>query len=181
MSTTPPPDRPTQRLAPAPPPVEPAPYYERERVVEPGVAADPLLLVRLEDAIHSLRTALMFVGVLAVAALGVALYAVLQEDSNDSASTGNAASDQRVSTLDDRVDRLSRQVQSARAAARSDDDTTALSDRIDALSRQVQSVRQSAGNATAAPDATQAIGQLDQRIDELSQRVDALGQNGTTP
>ncbi|HUR86698.1 MAG TPA: hypothetical protein VMY78_15250 [Solirubrobacteraceae bacterium] len=180
MSTTPPPEPPTRRLDPTPPPVEAAaPYYER--VVEQPVADPSLLVVRLEDAIQSLRTALAFVGVLAVLALGLALYALLADDNNDSGSTRGAASDDRVSNLDDRVDRLSRQVQSARAAARDDGDTTAISDRVDALSRQVQTLRSQAGSATAAPDATQAIGQLDQRIDDLTKRVDDLAQNQTTP
>src|SRR5919107_6433622 len=115
MSTNPPPpppDRPTQRLQPtAPPP--PPPVYE-ERVVAP--AADPnAILLRLEDAINSLRTGLMVVGVIAVAALGVAIYALMKDDDADGASRSGLASDQRVSRLDDRVDRISRQVQSLRS------------------------------------------------------------------
>lgn len=183
MSTPPPPDPPTQRLQPSPPPPETPPPPAYERTVEPGVpvASDPsLLIVRLEDAVHSLRTAVAFVGVLSVLALGLALYALLQDDGSDGRADRGAASNERVSNLDDRVDRLSRQAQSVRAAVRSDDDTTELSDRVDALSRQVQSVRGQAGSA-AAPDATQAIEQLDQRLDDLGQRVDELSQNQTAP
>src|ERR671916_2157 len=113
MSTTPPPppDRPTERLQPSPPPRPPV--YE-ERVVAPAADTSAILL-RLEDAISSLRTGLMVVGVLAVAALGVAIYSLMQDDDTGNGSRSGLASDERVSELDDRVDRISRQVQGLRS------------------------------------------------------------------
>lgn len=170
MSTTPPPDRPTERLQPSPP----APQYER--VVEPRgpVATDPtFLLTRLEDAISSLRTWLVLVGVLAAAALGLALYAVL---SPDDGTTRGAASSERVSRLDDRVDRLSRQVQELRSSSRG---TDALSGRVDALSRQIATLRSQGSSST---DTTRAIEDLNRRVDDLSRQVQRLGgQTQTTP
>lgn len=163
MSTTPPPDRPTERLRPSPP----QPVYE-ERVVTPAV--DPnIILLRLEDAIGSLRTGLMVVGVIAVAALGVAIYALTKADDSGSGSTRGLATDSRVSQLDDRIDRLSRQVQGLRAGAGSGSD--AVDDRVSALEKTVETLAE-----RPSADPQQAVDQLSGRIDDLAQDVEALKQ-----
>ena len=173
MSTTPPPppDRPTERLQPTPPP-PPPPVYE-ERVVAPG--ADPgVILLRLEDAIASLRTGLMVVGVLAVAALGVAIYALMQDDDAGGAgSSSGLASDERVSDLDDRVDRISRQVQDLRSG---DAGGGAVEDRVEALEKTVKTLAERPG-----ADPQQAIDELSSRIDDIAQDVEALKQAQPAP
>jgi polyhydroxyalkanoate synthesis regulator phasin len=179
MSTVPPPEPPTRRIdpvAPPPPVYEERPVYQ-ERVVDP---VDPnLMFVRLEDAISSLRTGLVFVGVLTVLAIGLAIYAITQtNDDNTNAGTRAGASSQRVATLDDRVDRLSRQVQQARADARA---AQALTTRIDSLSRSVSALRaQGAGGGAAASEVTSAITALDKRLDTVEQQVQDLNTNQTT-
>jgi hypothetical protein len=181
MSTTPPPDRPTERLQPtAPPPPEMPPPVSYARPVDPGVpvATDPnLLFVRLEDSIASLRTALVFVGILAVLALGVGIYALVKDDGKTGTTRG-AASDARVTRVNDRVSRLSRQVQSLRSGGTS---PAALATRVDALSRSVTALRTSqASGANAAPDPTKAIQDLSTRIDDLDRQIQALKQGQTT-
>jgi polyhydroxyalkanoate synthesis regulator phasin len=172
MSTPPPPEPPTRRLEPtaAPPP---PPVYE------PGVApvgADPnLLFVRLEDSISSLRTALMFVGILAVLAIGIAIYALTRDDTP--AGTSGAVTSQQVTQLNDRVDRLSRQLQQLRADVRG---TSALASRVDALARSVSTLRSQAGSGAAATDQTQAIQALNKRVDDLARQVQTLSQGQTT-
>jgi len=138
-----------------------------ERVVTPAV--DPnVILLRLEDAVNSLRTGLMIVGVIAVAALGVAIYALVKDDDADARK--GLASDSRVSQLDDRVDRLSRQVQSARAQARGAGEAAALGGRVDALERTIKTLA-----ARPAPrDATRAVQQLSDRIDDVTEDVEQL-------
>jgi polyhydroxyalkanoate synthesis regulator phasin len=108
----------------------------------------------------------------------VAIYALTQK--NDSSGTGSsAATSQHLTQLDDRVDRLSRQVQQARADARAG---RALVARVDALSRSVTALRSQAGSSTAAPDTTQAIQDLGKRLATLEQRVqDLSAQTTTTP
>jgi chaperonin cofactor prefoldin len=174
MSTQPPPEPPTRRLEPT---AAPPPAYER--VYEPGVAPvapDPnLLFVRLEDSIASLRTALMFVGVLAVIAIGIAIYALTRD--NNSSGSGASVTSQRVTQLNDRVDRLSRQVQTLRAEVRG---TRALVTRVDALSRSVTSLRSQAGGGAAATDQTQAIQALNKRVDDLARQLQTLSQGQTT-
>lgn len=166
MSTNPPPpDRPTEQLRPTAPP--PPPVYE-ERVVAPAV--DPnVVLLRVEDAIGSLRTGLMVVGVIAVAALGVAIYALMKEDDSGGGSRSGLASDSRVSQLDDRIDRISRQVQGLRSGGGASSD--AVEDRVAALEKTVETLAE-----RPAADPQQAIDQLSDRIDDIAQDVEALQQ-----
>jgi len=165
MSTTPPPDRPTERLRPEPPPQQPV--YE-ERVVAPAV--DPnVVLLRLEDAIGSVRTGLMVVGVIAVAALGVAIYALTKADDAGGGSSRGLATDARVSQLDDRIDRISRQVQGLRSGG--DASSDAVEDRVAAVERTVKTLAE-----RPSADPQQAIDQLSKRIDEIAQNVEALEQ-----
>jgi polyhydroxyalkanoate synthesis regulator phasin len=168
MSTTPPPDRPTERLQPTPPP----PQYERAVEPRAPMAADATLLI---TAISSLRTWLVLVAVLAVAAVGLGLYAVLR---NDNGTTRGSASADRVARLNDRVDRLSRQVRQLRSASSG---TSALSRRVDALSRQIAALRSQGANGSSPTDPTQAIQDLNKRVDDLSRQVQQLGQAQTTP
>lgn len=139
-----------------------------ERYAAP--AADPnAILLRLEDAVSSLRTGLMIVGVIAVAALGVAIYALMKGD-DGGAGSGNAASDSRVSQLDDRVDRLSRQVQDVRSDVRDGGDTAELGDRVEALEKTVKEL----ADRPAPGDATQAVQELSDRIDDVTADVEEL-------
>jgi len=161
MSTTPPPDRPTERLRPTSPPV----YEER---VAAGV--DPnVVLLRLEDAVGSLRTGLMVVGVIAVAALAVAIYALTQAGDSGGGSRSGLASDERVSQLDDRIDRISRQVQGLRAGGGTGGNE--VEDRVAALERTVKTLAE-----RPSTDPQQAIDQLSERIDDISRDVDELKQ-----
>jgi polyhydroxyalkanoate synthesis regulator phasin len=165
-----PPDRPTEPLRPAPAPA-PAP---RQPVVAYEPAPPPAVdvtavLVRLEDAINSARTGLMIVGVIAVAALGVAIYALVKDNGT---SPGGGTNSSRIATLNDRVDRLSRQVQDARAKAGSSNsaDTSALGDRVDALERTVKTL----ADRPQPGDATQAVKELSSRIDTIATDVEQL-------
>ncbi|MDQ3722703.1 MAG: hypothetical protein M3376_06480 [Actinomycetota bacterium] len=160
----PPPDRPTEPLRPAPH----APVVD-ERVVTPAVDASAVLL-RLEGSLNSLRTGLMIVGVLAVAALGVAVYALMKEDDGGASSRSGLASDARVSRLEDRIDRLSRQVQDVRSDGTGDDDAAALGARVDAIEKTVKEL----ADRPAPGDATQAVQELSDRIDDVTTDVEQL-------
>jgi hypothetical protein len=169
MSTTPP-DRPTERLQPSPPPRQPA--YE-ERAGDPGLA-----LLRLQDTVGSLRTGLMIVGVIAVAALAVAAYALIQNNDSGTGAGGGVASDSRVSELDDRIDRISRQVQELRDGGGDEGGASggAPEERIAALERTVKSLAD-----RPSTDPQQAIDQLSDRIDDVAQDVEALKQAQPAP
>ncbi len=167
MSTTPP-DRPGGRLRPSPPPV-----YE-ERAAAPG--GDPnLVLVRLEQAIGSLRTGLMVVGVIAVAALVVAVYALVKaNDDGGGGSRSGLASEERVSQLDERIDRLSGQVQDARSGSQGSGED--VEDRVAALERTVKTLAE-----RPSTDPQEAIDELSDRIDDVAKDVDALKQAQPAP
>ena len=171
MSTNPPPpDRPTERLQPTPPP---PPVYE-ERVVGPAV--DPgVVLLRLEDAVASLRTGLMVVGVIAIAALGVAIYALVKDDEGAGGSRSGLASEERVADLDDRIDRISRQLQELRAGE-GGGGGDAVEARVDALERTVKTLAE-----RPVADPQQAIDELADRIEDIAQDVEALKQAQPAP
>ncbi|GAC1437599.1 MAG: hypothetical protein NVSMB51_12010 [Solirubrobacteraceae bacterium] len=176
MSTPPrpplPPELPTQQVAAEGP---------RPIVGEPVVAAEPgLVLARLESLVDGLRTALFIVGVIAVAALGVALYTLLRDDNNrQNGSRNGLATDARVSRVNARIDRLNAQVSGLRTApaasgaAASGNDTAALNARVDALDRTVKGL----STRPAGSDPTQALSQLSTRLDALSRDVAQLKQN----
>ena len=160
-----PPDRPTEPLRPAPAPRQPVAH---EPAPPPAIDVTAVL-VRLEDAVNSVRTGLMIVGVIAVAALGVAIYALMKDDGSSS-SAGGGASSSRVATLEDRVDRLSRQVQDVRSDNNGSDEASALADRTDALERTVKTL----ADRPQPGDATQAVTELSDRIDDLASDVEQL-------
>jgi polyhydroxyalkanoate synthesis regulator phasin len=138
-----------------------------------------LPLSRLEDAVASLRTWLAVVGVLAVVALGVATYALTRANGT-TGSRGGLASDERVSRVADRVDRLSREVQGLRTArgtpAGAANDSAALGGRLDALERTVRTL-----SDRPSTDASQAVQDLAGRIDDLARDVEQLKQAQTPP
>lgn len=162
-----PPDRPTEPLRPAPVPRQPVAYEP-----SPAPAIDiSAVLVRLEDAVNSVRTGLMIVGVIAVAALGVAIYALVKGNDDAGTSADGGASSARVSNLDDRVDRISRQVQDLRSHnSAGGDDSAALTDRIEALERTVKTL----ADRPQPGDATQAVKELSDRIDDVTADVEQL-------
>lgn len=162
----PPPDRPTRRLPPTP-------AVEQERVLE---VRDPGLLERLEESVRSLRTAVALVGLLAAAALGVAIYALMEADED----SRGGASRERVSRLDDRVDRLSRQLQSTRSSNRGDAEEgeleslrTRLENTASAedVERLESSLRELQGRADDDPADSAA---LEERVDRLARQVEQL-------
>lgn len=159
-----PPERPTEQLRPSGVPVI-------ERPLTAGV--DPSVLVlRLEDAVASLRTGLMVAGIIAVAALGVAIYGLLKN--SDGAASGSASA-ARVASLEGRVDRLSRHVESLSGAVPAQG--AGLDDRVAALERTVKQLAE----RPAPGDATAAVKELSSRIDDVASEVDQLKQGQSTP
>jgi outer membrane murein-binding lipoprotein Lpp len=163
----------------------------RERVAVPAVD------VALERAVDSLRTWLLIVGVLALAAIGVAIYAVVRADQPGGSRRGLAT--------DARVDKISNELKALKAGAGASSpaaatsSTTALSARVDQLSSQIQSLRTGGTPAAlggrvatlestvktlaarpAGSDPTQALSQLSSRVDTLASDVAQLKQSQTT-
>jgi prefoldin subunit 5 len=113
--------------------------------------------------------------VFGVAALGVAIYSLMKDDDTGSGSRSGLASDSRVSRLDDRVDRISRQVQSLRSSGGASSD--GVEDRVAAVEKTVKTLAE-----RPSTDPQQAIDELSNRIDDVAQDVEALKQQSqTTP
>lgn len=158
------PEPPTRRIPPQPPagtPVAQSQHIEREVVTE-----DDLRHQQLLDKLRSLQTALALVGVLAAAALGVALYAVL---SSDEEGDGRGASSSRVSQLEEDVDRLNERVED-RATENS---VSELRQDVEELNGDVEQAQSEGGGAE---EATQAVEDLRGDVDQLEQQVEDLAQ-----
>ena len=123
----------------------------------------------LRDRLRSLQTALAFVGVLAAAALGVALWTLLSEDEE---GDGRGASPQRVSRLQDRVATLEERV-GERATKNSVSD---LRGDVDALESDVKAASEG-GEATEETQA--AIETLQGDVEALEQQVADLAEQSS--
>ena len=153
----PPPEEPTRPLSPA--------VHERE-IAAP--AEDPYRTEILLDQLRSLRAALAIVGVIAVAALGVALYTVLTKE--EESDTGAGASRQQVEELADRVDALESDVED-RATK---DDVSQIADDVEALGKRVDRVAKQSGSSGTDSEARSSIDQVDENVRTLSQSVEDL-------
>lgn len=166
-------DPPEESPRPLPPttPSPAGPVYERE-VAAP--VEDPYRTEILLDRLRSLRTALAIVGVIAIAALAVAVYTVLTMEEESDA--GGGASRQQVANLDDRVDALEADVKDR---ATKDDvnqitaDVQALSDRVDQVAKQARSAVSSDDSGTDE-QARSSIDQLNQNVRTLTQSLTDL-------
>jgi outer membrane murein-binding lipoprotein Lpp len=161
----PPEEPPTRRIDPLPPPTG---VREREVVAEePGVERAAVL-----DEVRSLKTATAIIGVISILALGAALWALLDND-GDSGRDATGASNERVSDLEQRVDRLENDVEdtaSDKAVSELRQDVEQLDDRVAQASRR-------AGQSSGGDEETQqAIEQLGQNVEQLDQRVDDVEQ-----
>ena len=150
------PEPPTRRIPPTAPPAAgpPRTVIEDERVLE------------LADRVRSLRAWLAVATVLAVAALGLAAWALLTKEEEDDTRAG--ASRTSVDRLDSRVDELESQVEN-RA---SDSSVSELRADQDELAEQVQQLGES-GDTDALE---QSITDLGEDVQQLSERVDQLEQ-----
>lgn len=166
------PDEPTRRL----PPTEPAqPIREREVVTSHEL--EPAWVEEVLDRLRSLRTAVGLLAVVAVAALGVALWALLTQEEEGDARRG--ASAERVSDLEDRVDDL----ESRTRDAASGDAVDRLRDEQESLEERVGAVEDRAGDPSNGAidglqqDVTQlgdAVEEIGGTVEDLEQRVDEL-------
>jgi FtsZ-interacting cell division protein ZipA len=156
----PPDEPPTRRIDPVQPPSSPR---EMEVVTEDPAGARAALL----DELRSLKRTLAIVGIVAIAALGVALWALLSQEEEGDAQRG--ASNERVSQLEDRVDELEGDVENAA----SDESVSKVRQQQEDLTEQVEQLSE---DGSGSDDAQQAVEQVQQDVEELGQRLDDLEQ-----
>ncbi len=143
---------------------------------EPGGPAWP---ERVEDQIRKLKQLAAVLGLLAVIATGLALWALLD---NGDEEESRPASRAQVSRLDDRVDKLENQVGDASdksdvSQLQEDLRGKANQDDVESLQSDVQDLRQAVEEAGQGDDETQAIDELSSRVDQLEQDLEELQQN----
>lgn len=162
----PPEDRPTEPRRPR----EPAVTHERTGY------ADRAWAVKIDDQLRSLKSMMALLGVLAAAALGVALYTLLADDED----AGGGAGGERVSRLDDRIGALEDRAEKASddgdvKRLREDLGDKAEQDDVEALGEQLDELR-SAVEAGSGEDAASAedLAALSNRVDELAAEVEEL-------
>jgi polyhydroxyalkanoate synthesis regulator phasin len=148
-----PPARPRQPSAPAP----------GQPVVE-----DPLVRTweeELADRISSLRNWVALLGVLAVVALGVAVYALIKAEEEDTDGTRARVSQNEFNNLRSRVNDLEENSTSDTSVSQLKSDVSDLSDEVDKLS----SANSDADAVSGADFQT-----LKTQVDQLSQQVEDL-------
>ena len=143
----------------------------RAMALEPDAPGGPEWPERVEHQMRNLKRTAAALGVLAALALGVAIWAVVDDDT----ASGQALSRERVSRLDERVDQLEEQVE----GTSEESDTAQLERQLDdkADKEDVERLRNEVkelGAAVEDADSAEAVDQLSQRVDELEQRVDDL-------
>ncbi|WP_354700789.1 hypothetical protein [Paraconexibacter sp. AEG42_29] len=188
-------DQPTRHLPPAGAarprqPVDPRPPADPQGYRGQGV--DALAFENLAATVRTLRATLIGVALVTVAALLLGFYALSQAGDDDGSGGSSSASS---SQLDDRVDRLSRQVQKLRSGSSSGSadtaDLDALKEQVDGAAKasDLQSLREAVDKlGEQAPDggdgdAGADVSALSTRVDELANAVEQLQQQGgtTTP
>jgi peptidoglycan hydrolase CwlO-like protein len=163
VSIPPDPDDPTRRLPPAPP----LPARRREvAYVEPD---DLLWRQEVLDRLRSLTTAVVLLAVLAVSALGIALWALFADPADE-----RGAAPVRVRELEERVDELESELEqtaSGDALSTLREQQRSLDQRLQALDAQVrQPIEDLDVMSDAIVETQQAVEQLEQRIDALEQQ-----------
>ena len=167
----PPEDRPTE-------PLRPRQAVASERVVAHEPAVDAGWAARIEDSLRSVKSMLAVVGVIALAALGLALYELLKDD--DSGNGG--ASRERVAQLDARVDRLEKKAGGTSEESDVADVRGGLEDKADradveALGEQVEELRASveaAGSGSEDAASTEDVAALGEQLEQLAADVQEL-------
>jgi hypothetical protein len=177
VSLPPDPNEPTRRL----PPTEPAQPI-REREVVTGHELEPAWVEEVLDRLRSVRAAVALLGVVAVAALGVALWALVTQEEEGDARRG--ASSERVGDLEDRVDDLESEMRDAASG----DAVDRLRDGQERLGERLRTVEDRADGASGAAiddlqqDMTRlgdAIEDVGGTLEDLEQRVDDLERQQT--
>jgi hypothetical protein len=142
---------------------QPRERHARELQLETDAGAWHALLL---DRLQSLRTAVAIVAAVALAALGVAVWALLHDNGGGTRRQGVSVA--RVRALENRVQRLEQRVPSQQDIASLRDDELAIAKRV-------------AAAEAAATAAQRRADTLDQRLHEdrqqlrdLQQRVDAV-------
>jgi peptidoglycan hydrolase CwlO-like protein len=151
-------DHPTRRLPPA-----------RPVLGEPNVAYvsdEAIWREHIHDRLRSLTTAVTLASLVAVAALGVTLWALFADPADD-------ASADRVQRLEQRVDQLEARLTQRPAA----EDLVAVRERQQSLDERLQALEDQADEPAeetqamieAIESTQQAIAQLEERVAELEQ------------
>lgn len=178
-------DQPTQHLAPTPVPAA-RPRVPADGLAPRGPVDGGQAFADLAASVRAMRNALVGIGLATLLALVVGIYALSEARKDD----GPGASSARVSQLDDRVDRLSRQLQKLRSGPSSADnaDVDALRQQLSGTAKasDVESLRSAVDKLRAQPasgdsDGTQtAIDDISGRVDELAAAVKQLQQEPQT-
>lgn len=163
-------DRPTEPLRPRQP-VAAEPVAARE-----VAAVDPGWMARIEDQIRSLKSMMALVGVLALAALGLALYDLLRDDDG---GDREGASRERVAQIDERVDRL----EGRAGGAPKESDVTRVQEGLEGkaeqsdvedLGAQIEELRAAVEAGDSDDSTTQDLATLSEQVEQLAAEVEEL-------
>jgi predicted nucleic acid-binding Zn-ribbon protein len=127
------------------------------------------------DRLNSLRAAMVLLGIVAVAALAVALWALLTQEEESDARRG--ASVQRVTDLEERVEALEQDVERASprdAVSQLSENVESLDERIGAVEDRVEQQGDGGASAQAVEDLQGDVQQLGDAVEQLGDAVEQL-------
>jgi peptidoglycan hydrolase CwlO-like protein len=145
----------------------------REPMIEREVpVADPVL----DDAVRSLRAWVVFLGLVALAALAVAVYAVVTKEEESDAQRGATVG--QVQNLQRRVDDLQRRLDDVPTKDQfaTTEDVQKVASAQDDLSKRIARVEKQASDSGDTDQIKQSVDDLQQAVDGLTQDVDKLNQ-----
>lgn len=154
------PDHPTRPIPVAPP---------------PRATDDEALIAELDHHLRSFRRMLVLVALLAVAALGVAIWSLIANRPQDVDPGPPAATQQQFQDLDERVSSLEGDLAQAPTnadIARLEDRRRTLAARVRDLSTRFEEAQASRVRPSAVEAVEEDLAALTERVDELERRLD---------
>ena len=127
---------------------------------------------RVEDRIRNLKQLSAILGVIAALALGVALWALLDDDESGGGQNLNR---ERVSQLSERVNELEDKAESNDTSEVEQDlRDKADTEDVEQLRNEVEELGARVEESGGGNDTAEAVDQLGQRVDDLEQRIEDL-------
>lgn len=165
----PPPGAPQESPTRPFPAAGPAGPYRQEYVADPRPAQEAYW------SLQSLRTALTIVGLIAIIAVGIAVWALIRANHNRNVASRGSAPSSAILALDNRMNRLETQLRSLSSSRGSHGASTqSLTAHVNALQQAQSRLAKQIANGGSKTASTQQVSQLESKESAMSAKVSQL-------